>query len=128
MFTRILASAILAAGFSQAALAQSPGTDSPNASAVGTQSKQTLPQELRQKLTRAGYTDVKMVPSSFLVTAKNKSGNPVMMRITPHSMTMLTEIPVNGASGSSKSSSTSENTGSSRGSRTPSSSNAQQTK
>jgi hypothetical protein len=99
MFTRILVCTVLAAGLSQAAYAQ--GTATPAAtSKTSAQGTQNIPQELRQKLTADGYTEVKIMPSSFLVSAKNKSGEPVMMRIGPDSMTVLTEEPVAQTTGS----------------------------
>jgi len=105
MFTRILATAILAAGLTQGAFAQNAPDSSQSTPTAdsSTQNKQTLPQELSQKLTSAGYTDVQIIPSSFLVSAKNKSGNRVMMRISPDSMTMLTEEPVSQTTGSAPS-------------------------
>jgi hypothetical protein len=47
------------------------------------------PQKLREKLTQDGYTDVKIVPGSYIVSAKDKDGNQVVMMIGPHSMTMM---------------------------------------
>jgi hypothetical protein len=108
MFTRILATTVLLAGLTQGALAESaiPAPQSPPASSA--QTKQSIPQELRQKLSSAGFTDVEMVPSSFLVSAKNKEGNHVMMRISQESMTMLTEIPVSETSTTGSSTSSGE--------------------
>ena len=100
MFTRILVCTLLTAGLSQAAYAQ--GTATPPA----TQNTQSIPQELRQKLTAAGFTEVNVMPSSFLVSAKNKSGEPVLMRIGPDSMTVLTEEPVAQTTGSGATSTT----------------------
>jgi hypothetical protein len=94
MITRILATTLLLVGLTQGALAQSTTPAAQPPTAPSTQAKQTIPQELRQKLTSAGYTDVEIVPSSFIVSAKNKEGNHVMMRVSPDSMTMLTEVPV----------------------------------
>jgi len=90
------------ATLSQAAVAQNSSTyntsdgannGQPSAHQADNQNDQNLPQELRNKLTEAGFTDVKVVPSSFFVTAKSKDGQDVMMRISPSSMTMLTELP-----------------------------------
>lgn len=53
----------------------------------------SLPRELKQKLKNDGFTNVQVVPSSFMVSAKDKNGDPVLMMIGPHSMTMLTEVP-----------------------------------
>ena len=112
MMTRLFSSALLVVGVSQGALAQmgtqqdhpsmspqqthpSMGSqqNQPSTSAENTQAPQNLPQSLRQRLTSAGFSDVRIVPSSFLITARDSNGRPVMMRITPNSMFFLTEIP-----------------------------------
>jgi hypothetical protein len=49
-------------------------------------------QELQDKLTQAGYTSVKITPSSFFVEAKNKQGNPVQILIGPDSFTEITAM------------------------------------
>jgi hypothetical protein len=92
MFTRLFASAVIAAALAQGAFAQTTSTmpsqeNTPNASS----GEQSLPQELRSKLTKDGFSDVRIVPRSFLVSAKDKNGDDVMMVIGPHSMMMLTE-------------------------------------
>jgi hypothetical protein len=87
----------------------------------GVQSTQSIPAELQNKLRDAGFSDVKIVPSSFVVQAKDKQGYPVLMQISPDSMTMLTAVPANssttgsGSNGSNSSSSSggNSNTGSS---------------
>jgi hypothetical protein len=56
------------------------------------QNAQNLPQELKQKLTAQGFTDVKVVPDSFLVSAKDKQGHPVTMLIGPNSLTVFTMV------------------------------------
>jgi hypothetical protein len=98
MMTRLFASALLVAGLSQVALAQDSSQQNPPSGAANTQAPEALPQKLAQKLSSAGFSDVKVVPSSFVVSAKDKAGRPVMMHITPTSMTILTEVPVNDAS------------------------------
>jgi hypothetical protein len=45
----------------------------------------------RNNLAQAGFSDIKIVPRSFLVRAKDKSGNPVMMVVNPNSLTAITE-------------------------------------
>jgi hypothetical protein len=52
---------------------------------------QSIQQQLRQNLQRAGFTDIQVMPSSFLVRAKDPGGNPVMMVINPDSVTAVTE-------------------------------------
>ena len=45
-------------------------------------------QELQDReLAKAGYTSVKITPSSFFIEAKDKQGNPVQMVIGPNSFT-----------------------------------------
>jgi hypothetical protein len=50
---------------------------------------QAVMQKIHDELTAQGFKDVKVVPSAFIVSGKNKDGTPVMMLIGPNSMTML---------------------------------------
>ncbi len=50
-----------------------------------------IAQKMRTDLSKAGFTDIHIMPSSFLVRAKDSSGNPVMMVINPDSVTEITE-------------------------------------
>jgi hypothetical protein len=50
-----------------------------------------IAQKLRADLSKAGYTDITIMPSSFFVQAKNSEGNPMTMMISPDSVTALTE-------------------------------------
>jgi len=99
MLTRVILASALAIGFLGAANAQSStanqnmGTQPQANSANSQQSVQQIPQEIRQKLSQDGFTDIKIVPGSYLVNAKDKNGDPVMMVIGPNSMMMLTEVP-----------------------------------
>jgi hypothetical protein len=47
------------------------------------------PQKLREKLAADGFSDVKIAAGSYIVSAKDKDGNKVVMMIGPHSMTMM---------------------------------------
>lgn len=85
---------------------------SASGSTAGTQSSQALPAEIRTKLQQDGFTNVQVVPGSFLVSAKDKNGDPVTMVIGPNSMMMMTQVPGpasattgSGSSGSQNSSS-----------------------
>jgi hypothetical protein len=61
----------------------------------------TISARLRQSLTQAGFTDVHVMPESFLVRAKDKDGNPVMMVVNPDSVTSVTTVGgANSATGS----------------------------
>jgi hypothetical protein len=56
------------------------------------QKQQSLQSRVKMNLEQAGFTDVQIMASSFLVQAKDKDGNPVMMVINPDSVTSVTEI------------------------------------
>lgn len=51
---------------------------------------QALPQQIRDRLASLGFKDVKVVPQSFLISATDSKGQPVMMLIGPDSMTVMT--------------------------------------
>ena len=74
------------------ALAQNNNNDmsSNNTNAAASTQNQTIPQQLKDQLKQEGYTNVQVVPGSFLVSAKNKNGNPVEMVVGPRSITMVT--------------------------------------
>jgi hypothetical protein len=52
-----------------------------------------LQQQMKQDLQKAGFTDVSVLPNSFLVQAKDRSGDPVAMIVGPNSMTALVAQP-----------------------------------
>ncbi|WP_456639664.1 hypothetical protein [Bradyrhizobium sp. USDA 10063] len=82
--------------FSQASYAQDKTAASDAKNATDGQSaqagSQSLPQQIRNKLKDQGFTDVQVVPGSFLVSAKDKDGDPVTMILGPHSMTVFTMV------------------------------------
>jgi hypothetical protein len=51
-----------------------------------------LPQVIKQKLQSAGYSDVKIMPTSFVVQARDRQGHPVEILITLHSMMEVTAL------------------------------------
>jgi hypothetical protein len=55
-----------------------------------------LRQQLASNLQQAGFTDIKIMPDSFIVQAKDKSGNPVTMFINPDSLTVLSADTASG--------------------------------
>ena len=63
---------------------------SPNAMNAGPGGMQ-VSETLKNDLSKAGFTDIQIMPSSFLVHAKDSQGNPVIMVINPNSVTALTE-------------------------------------
>jgi hypothetical protein len=88
---------VSSAAFAQTSVVPAPATPAPTATpktAAGETpaSPGDLQQQLTARLQKAGFTDVTVLPDSFLVRADDKSGNAVMMSITPNSMTELTAI------------------------------------
>jgi hypothetical protein len=63
-------------------------------------------QKIRQDLQSAGFTDVQVVAESFVVKAKSKDGDPVVMMIGPRGMSVFE------AMGTGSNSTTSGTTGS----------------
>jgi Protein of unknown function (DUF1236) len=81
---KIAACAAIASALPQLALAQTSGQN---------QSSPSIQTQVKNNLAQAGYSDIRVMPESFLVRAKDKDGNPVMMIINPDSFTTLTAIP-----------------------------------
>ncbi|HZT24221.1 MAG TPA: hypothetical protein VFA57_00840 [Pseudolabrys sp.] len=98
MITRLLASVLFAAALAQGAAFAQNNNMSGNTAASNV-SAQQLPEEIKNKLQQDGFTDVKVIPGSFLVSAKDKNGDTVNMVIGPNSMMMLTEVPANTTTG-----------------------------
>jgi len=55
------------------------------------QNDQSIRQQVKNNLAQAGFSDIKIMPQSFLVRAKDKGGNPVMMVINPDAVMAVTE-------------------------------------
>ena len=64
---------------------QNDRTNGPTAGQNATtgQNAMHIGQRLRADLGKAGYTDITIMPSSFIVHAKDLQGNPVMMVVSP---------------------------------------------
>jgi hypothetical protein len=58
----------------------------------GSTAPMTIRQQIQTQLTKDGYTNVTITPSSFYVHAKDKQGHPVAMVIGPDSFTEVTEV------------------------------------
>lgn len=59
------------------------------------QHHRNLRHQLTSDLKQAGFTDVRVMPESFLVQAKDKNGDPVSMFISPNGMTEVAAVPGN---------------------------------
>ncbi len=90
----VAASALAAASLVAPACAQN-ATTNPQTSSQSSQSSNNsaqnlaAAQQIQQDLKNAGFTDVKVVAESFVVQAKSKDGNPVLMTIGPHGMSVF---------------------------------------
>jgi sporulation protein YlmC with PRC-barrel domain len=97
MRTTLLATtAAVALAFSQApVMAQTAHDQTPSIKGPAsqtTQAKEGMRAQIRDMLQKAGFTDIKVVPESFLIHAKDKDGNPVVMNVSPESFTEMTEV------------------------------------
>jgi len=70
-----------------------------------------LRQQITQQLSQAGFTDVHVMPESFLVRAKDPQGHPVMMVINPDSITAVTAMGSGGQMGQGNNNQTSQGAG-----------------
>ena len=84
---------VLGCGFGGSALAAMDSAKSTSAqnAAPNPQGPAHIGQKLRDDLAKAGFTNITIMPSSFLVRAKDSQGNPVMMIINPDSLTEVTD-------------------------------------
>jgi len=83
---------LVPAAFAQNSKHDEPAADSAAQSAPaamqGSKSA-SLRQDLQNDLQHAGFSNVRVMPDSFLVQAKDKSGDPIAMIINPNSMTEI---------------------------------------
>ena len=84
---RILFVLLLGSGFAGTALAaMNSAQTTPDA-----QVPAHMSQKLHDDLTKAGFTDITIMPASLIVRAKDAQGNSVMMVINPDSLTDVAE-------------------------------------
>jgi hypothetical protein len=79
---------LLGSGFAGSALA---GMDAAQQSTTGEQTPAHMSQKLHDDLTKAGFTDITIMPASLIVRAKDAQGNSIMMVINPDSLTDVAE-------------------------------------
>jgi hypothetical protein len=98
-----LCTLLISCGFAGSAVAASTASPAGSAADQGGPSMVQTPhlnQKLRDDLAKAGFTDITIMPASFLIRAKDSQGNPVMMVINPDSVTEVMEhsdAPLSGA-------------------------------
>jgi hypothetical protein len=90
---RMLVLILVPLGWAMPASAQNspPDQAAQQAPACQASSGQSIGQNIRSDLARAGYRDIQMVPDTFVVRAKDPTGVSVMMVLSPNSMTVVTE-------------------------------------
>lgn len=82
---------------SQVTMAQTPNSAAqPSANknqtaGSATADQQHLRSNLRNALEKAGYKDIRVAPTSFMVHARDSDGNPVVMAISPDSFTEVAD-------------------------------------
>lgn len=108
---RLLALVIVFPFLVAPAFAQNSGGQNLQPSQNNPTDPQTIQQQVRQNLQQAGFTDIKIMPSSFLVRAKDRAGNPVMMVINPDSVTTVTQEPASPRSSDGITAPTTQNSG-----------------
>jgi hypothetical protein len=54
---------------------------------------QSMPDKIREKLSQDGYKDITVMPTSYVVSATDKDGKPVLLLIGPSSAKTLQEAP-----------------------------------
>jgi hypothetical protein len=91
VLTRTACVLVLGCGLAGSALAAMDSAGSDQNVAPNAPAQTHLSQRLRSDLAKAGFTDITIMPSAFLVRAKDSQGNPVMMVINPDSLTEVTE-------------------------------------
>jgi hypothetical protein len=98
MSTLALALAVSGTAFAQSSTGAT-NTPSPNAAKQQNASQPSVLtiDKLKQDLQTAGFTEVKVLQDAFLIQAKTKDGNPIMLTVGPNGMSALEMSKSNGA-------------------------------
>lgn len=72
---------------------------------------ENVQQQVKANLQQAGFTDIKIRPESFLINAKDKSGNPVTISVDPNSIEEVTMYQDQSPSASNQSATQNSSTG-----------------
>jgi sporulation protein YlmC with PRC-barrel domain len=97
MRTALLATtAAVALAFSQVpVMAQTARDQTPSMKTPANQTthaKEGIRAQIRDMLQKSGFTEIQVMPGSFLIHAKDKDGSPVVMNVSPDSFTEMTEV------------------------------------
>jgi hypothetical protein len=116
---KILVTAATLALLATPAFAQST-SGSQNQQANQNQQGLVAAQKIKQDLQREGFKDVKIVAESFVVQGKSPEGNPVLMTIGPHGMSVFEAMNSNSSNSGTVGSSSGSQNGTSGSSSNPS--------
>jgi hypothetical protein len=124
LVTASILALLMTPGFAQSTTSASPQKSQTDQSSTNGNHPQTAAaaEKLKQTLESQGFTDVKVVAQSFVVQGKSPDGDPVLMTIGPHGMSVFEAMNAAGSgetTGSASNSSAGTN-GSSSSSTTPS--------
>ncbi|UPJ56903.1 hypothetical protein [Bradyrhizobium sp. 192] len=106
MKTKLLAAFLFAAAASSPVLAQSGANSTAPSQAATSSGQNTAVQKIQDDLKKAGFTDIKIVAESFVVQAKTKDGDPMVMTIGPHGMSVFEAMNTTTTGSAAKSQST----------------------
>jgi hypothetical protein len=90
MSTLALAFAVAGTAFAQSTTGAT-NPPSPNAAQQPNASQQSVltVEKLKQDLQKAGFSEVKVLQDAFLIQAKTKDGNPILMTLGPNGVSAL---------------------------------------
>jgi hypothetical protein len=80
------------AAMAQTNIPQANGSAAAPATNATAPASGSLRAQMRDSLQKAGFTNIHVAPSSFVVSATDKDGNPVVMSVTPDSFTEVSEL------------------------------------
>ena len=99
---KLLVSTVVTLAWVVPALAQDASRDAPTQAAAASaahgqqvvvnQDAQSFEQRVQQRLTQAGFSNIEMVPTSILIRAMDRDGNPVMLALSPDSLSELLDV------------------------------------
>ncbi len=95
---KLIAAAIVMSLTAPAFAQSSQNAGSQNPQARSDTQKLAAAQKIKQDLKSAGFTDINVVAESFVVQAKSPDGDPVVMTIGPHGMSVFEAMKAGGSS------------------------------
>ena len=84
-----LALAVSGTAFAQSTTGANPPSPAATNQPKANQQSALTVEKLQQDLQKAGFTDVKVLEDAFLIQAKTKDGNPILLTVGPNGMSTL---------------------------------------